>query len=190
MTTQTAYSSDNPEHVVTYRTAIAQAEHARTRLAADMLALNVGTTCNLSGGPLSNGEHYTITALTPNGDHIPTGWRINADGILVPRRGRPGEPARQWLDNHLIPNPIAVLRRTGLARAAWIPGNGFGYRVIPPTVFEHDNTLWALYQGEPGQSGAGFDNGDTCTWTRRKLSEYHLAKEAHDAATNLTEARP
>lgn len=183
MTTQTAYSTDNPEHVVAYRTAVAQAEHARKRLAADMIALNVGTTCNLVGGPLTDGERFKITALEPNSDgHIPDGWRLNSDSMLVPRRGRPGESARQWLADHTVTNPIAVLRSTGLARAAWIPGGNFGYRVVPPVVFEHDNTLWALYKGKPGESGSGFDNGDTCTWTPRKLSEYYTAKEAHDAA--------
>jgi hypothetical protein len=189
MSDPAAYSTDQPDHVAAYRTAVTHADHQRARIAADMKALGVGTNCHITGGPLSGSDHYTITALDPKDDYVPAGWRIlQRDGMLHPRRGQAGDAARQWLADHTIVNVIAALYPTGLARAAWVAGTGhtFGYRVIPPTVFEQDNTLWALYAAEPGNSDAGLDRGEVCTWTRRPLSDYYLAKERHDAATKAT----
>lgn len=185
MTGQHAYSTNNPDHVTLYRTTIVEAETARIRVRDALAALGVGMEVRTEGGsPFSGGTHHTITALQPVGDHAPDGWRISAAGELVPRRGKPGDPARAWIADHRIPNVRGCLAVTGLARAAWVPGTGFGWRIVPPTVFEHDGTLWALYQAEPGSTEreSGFDNA-RCTWTPRKLSDYHIAREAHEAAT-------
>lgn len=103
----------------------------------------------------------------------PQGWRYSkADGHLVPRRGKPGEPARQWLEAHQPPDLRAVLEGHGLPRFCK-HGEDLRWFLATPGLMFHDGAVWARYPTVP--------NGD-CTWEQRRVSEWHAAREAMEAA--------
>lgn len=183
MTGEYAYSNDKPEAVAAYRQARTDRDAFGKRVAADLRELNAGPEVYFVSNSFSGGRDR-ITAIQQKGDHVPEGWRVmKRSGLLEPRRGKPGESAQQWLTDHQPVDVRHVMEGYGLPRSCWIPG-GSGYRIISPKLFEHDGVLWACYQGEPGQSG-GFDN-KPCTWTPRKLSEFHAAFEALTEADRVT----
>jgi hypothetical protein len=180
MTTQHAYSTDNAEAVAAYRKAKADHPTFVERVRADLEALGAGPRIYLQGGGF--GSPKTVTALEQKGDHIPEGWRV-VRGNLEPRRGKPGEAARQWLADHQPVDVRHVLVQHGLPRDVWVPNpNAGNYRVCAPEIFEHDGVLWALYEAEPGTEEISF-NSARCTWTPRKLSEFHAAREASEAVS-------
>lgn len=187
MTNEHAYSTDNPEAVAAYRQARAEQKEAGKRIAADVAALGAGPRVFVRTSGFSS-IPSELTAIEQKGDHIPEGWRV-VRGNLEPRRGKPGEGARKWLADHQPVDVRHVMEAHGLPRTSWIPrGNGLGYRIVSPALFEHDGTLWASYEGEPGTTDCGFDT-DKCTWTPRKLSEFHAAREAaEDAEANAKAA--
>ena len=172
--TQHAYSTDNPAAVAAYRQAKESDIAFSGRLRADVEALGAGPRVYLRSG---FGGPKEITALEQKGDHIPEGWRV-VRGNLEPRRGKPGEAARQWLADHQPGDVRHVLTGHGLPRSVCVPNpGGSSYRVVAPEIFEHDGVLWALYEAEPGTDELGFDR-TPCTWAPRKLSEFHAAFEA------------
>ncbi len=174
VSTQHAYSTDNTDAVTAYRQAKDGHAAFADRMRADVEALGAGPRAFLRGG---FGGPTEITALERKGDHIPEGWRV-VRGQLEPRRGKPGETARRWLADHQPVDVRHVLTKHGLPRDVWVPNPKAGnYRVCKPEIFEHLGILWALYEAEPGSSEIGFDN-TPCTWTPRKLSEFHAAFEA------------
>lgn len=180
MADQYAYSTDNPDIVAAYRQALADRNTMGKRIHDDAIALGCTGRAMVRSGAFA-GDPDRITALEQQGNHVPDGWRV-VRGNLEPRRGKPGEGARQWLSDHQPVDVRHVMEGHGLPRASWVPkGNGFGWKIVKPAFFEHDGTLWACYEGEPGTSGSGFDE-QRCTWTPRKLSEFYAAKEAFDAA--------
>jgi hypothetical protein len=178
--TQHAYSTDNAEIVAAYRAAKDAHGTFASRLLADLQALGAGPRVYIRNG---FGGPNEVTALEQKGDHVPDGWRLmKSSGNLEPRRGKPGEPARQWLAEHQPVDVRHVLTQHGLPRSVWVPNPGAGnYRVCAPDIFEHQGVLWALYEAEPGAEEIGFDNS-RCTWTPRKLSEFHAAFEAFSEA--------
>lgn len=179
MTDKRAYSTDRPEVVAAYREAKADHPRFAARLRADVEALGAGPRVFLRSGAF--GSPQAITALEQRGDHIPDGWRV-VRGQLEPRRGKPGEQARQWLAAHQPVDVRHVLTQHGLPRDVWVPNpNGGNYRVCAPEIFEHQGVLWALYEAEPGTQEISFDS-TRCTWTPRKLSEFHAAFEAFSEA--------
>ena len=172
--TQTAYSTDNAAAVAAYRQAKQDTTFAE-RMRADVEALGAGPRVFVRGGGF--GTPQRVTALEQKGDHIPEGWRIVA-GNLEPRRGKPGEQARQWLADHQPVDVRHVLTGHGLPYEVWVPNPKAGnYRVCKPEIFEHEGVLWALYEAQPGTGGIVVDDAK-CTWTPRKLSEFHAAFEA------------
>lgn len=180
-TTNVAYSTNDPTTVAAYRQAYADRAAAGKRIAADVKALGAGPRVFVRGSGFSNTPDR-ITAIEQAGDHIPDGWR-KVRGYLEPRRGKPGEPARQWLAEHQPVDVRHVMEAHGLPRACWVPReNEFGWTIVAPKLFEHDGTVWACYEAEPGTGGSGFDT-EKCTWTPRRLSEFYAAWEAHEAST-------
>lgn len=180
MSKEHAYSTDGPEIVAAYRQALADRAETGKRISAAIKELGAGPRAYVrsSGFP---GYKDRLTAIEQSGDHIPEGWRV-VRGNLEPRRGKPGEAARQWLADHQPVDVRHVMERHGLPRATWIPRDGeSGWMISSPKLFEHANTLWACYEGEPGAGGSGFDT-DKCTWTPRKLSEFHAALESHEVS--------
>lgn len=174
MTTEHAYSTDNPEALAAFRDTAAAMRDYLPRLRADIAALGATNPLVYSG---FGGSPDELVALEPNDTgHIPDGWRI-VRGRLVPRRGKPGEPARQWLAAHQPPDVRHALTFHGLPRCTSI-ASGSGFRMGEPTLFEHDGVLWACYPGKPGE---GIFDDQPCTWTPRRLSEFHAAFEAADA---------
>lgn len=177
---QHAYSTSDPAILAAYHQTTADHAAMGERIRDDLTALGAGPQVWLQRG--SFGSANQITAIQQNGDHVPDGWRI-VRGNLEPRRGKPGEAARKWLADHQLPDLRHVLAQHGLPRNVWVPNPSQGnYRVCPPELFELDGVLWALYDAEPGNSEISFDT-EKCTWTPRKLSEFHAAAEAREAAT-------
>lgn len=171
-----AYSTDDPEILTAYREALAARNEFGARLKADCEALGVAGAYVRRGVWGSPDE---INALGPDEfGQIPDGWRM-VRGQLEPRRGRPGEAARQWLADHQPPDVRHVMTKHGLPRHSSIPSGTGGYRMSAPALFEHEGTLWASYEGKPGNL---LDGDEKCTWTPRKLSEFHAAREAAEAA--------
>lgn len=171
-----AYRTAAPEILAAYRKAVADADVQREKIRVALAELGVGPEVFVrsSGFP---GDSMRIEDLVPVGDHVPDGWRLlKSSGRLEPRRGKPGEAARQWLLEHQPVDVRNVMEKNGLPRAAWVPGDGFGWRVVSPQFFEHGDALWARYAAEPGESG--FDT-QPCTWEPCKLSEFYAAAEAH-----------
>jgi hypothetical protein len=177
---QHAYSTDNPTAVEIYATIQAEQETWRERVKAALEELGAGPRIYIRHGMF--GDPNTITAIEPKGDHVPDGWRIlQRDGLLHPRRGKPGDPARRWLAEHQPKDVRHALSMHGLPRNVWVPrGGDFGYRVVAPEIFEHDGVLWARYEAEPGKDDG---RSEPCTWTPRKLSEFHAAFEAFQEAS-------
>jgi hypothetical protein len=134
------------------------------------------------------GSPDELVALEPDGSgETPDGWRIVRNRI-EPRRGKAGDTARRWLADRQPPDLRHTLTKHGLPRHASVATGSGGFRLLAPTLFEHDGTLWACYDGEPGHGY--FDNGQTCTWSPRKLSEFHAAREAHEDAARDDVAGP
>lgn len=176
-TEQHAYSTDNAETVDAYCRAVGQRNAFGAWMRDELDALGVGPRVFVSSSGFS-GDKQRVTALEQSGDRIPEGWRV-VRGNLEPRRGKPGEAARQWLADHQPTDVRHVMEGHGLPRSCWIPATSgsFSFRIVSPELFEHDGVLWALYDAEPGVSDSGFDD-KPCTWTPRKLSEFYAAREA------------
>lgn len=182
MSTEYAYTTSAPEIVAAYRQALADAEAQGRKICEGLAAIGAGPEIYVrsSGFP---GSKTQFTEIVPVGDAVPEGWRpMKRSGRLEPRRGKPGEKARQWLAEHQPVDVRYVMEQHGLPRASWIAkGNDFNYSITVPHFFEHGGSMWARYQGEPGTSGSGFDN-DKCTWDPCKLSAFYAAYEAFQAA--------
>ncbi|AXH89440.1 hypothetical protein [Micromonospora aurantiaca] len=180
MTNEHAYSTNDPTIVNAYRQALADRAEMGKKIAADVKALGAGPRVFVRDSGFS-GISRSITAIEQQGDHIPDGWRV-VRGNLEPRRGKPGEAARQWLAEHQPVDVRAVMEKHGLPRSCWLPrAQEFGWSISRPALFEHDGEVWACYAVEPGTSDSGFDT-EKCTWTPRKLSEFHAAREAAEEA--------
>lgn len=178
--TEKAYSTSDPEIVAVYRQALADRAEMGKKIAAGVRVLGAGPRVFVRDSGFS-GIARSITAVEQQGDHIPDGWRV-VGGNLEPRRGKPGEAARQWLTDHQPVDVRGVMEKHGLPRSCWLPrGREFGWSISRPALFEHDGVLWASYAAEPGTSDSGFDT-EKCTWEPRKLSEFHAAREASEAA--------
>jgi hypothetical protein len=176
-----AYRTAEVGTINAYRTALACTKARGKKIQAGLAELGVSPDIYVrsSGFP---GDRMRLTELVPIGDVVPDGWRLmKSTGRLEPRRGKTGEAARQWLAEHQPIDVRHVMEENGLPRAAWIPGDGFGYRIVSPQFFEHDGALWARYAAEPGTSGSGFDN-KPCTWEPIKLSEFYAAYETNQAS--------
>jgi hypothetical protein len=182
-----AYSTDNPATVTAYLQAVADRNAMGKSIHDDVLALGAGRRVMMRGGSFA-GDRQKIVAIEQQGDHVPDGWRV-VRGNLEPRRGKPGDIARRWLEDHQPIDVRHVMEGHGLPRAVWVPRSdgSFSYRIVKPELFDHDGTLWACYEGEPGKSDSGFDT-EPCTWEARKLSEFYAAKEARETAKATADA--
>jgi hypothetical protein len=173
---QFAYSTDDPEAVAAFRQAVADRVAFGERVRADCAALGGNK------GPLVQSGVWgkdRIVGLGPDDSGvIPDGWRI-VRGRLEPKRGKPGEAARQWLADHQPPDVRHAMTAHGLPRHSTVPSQpgSFTRRMIQPALFEHEGTLWACYEGKPGDDFDGSD-AEGCTWTPRKLSEFYAARES------------
>ena len=182
--TEYAYSTDSPEALAVWSATIAALDGFLPRLREDIAALGARNPLVRTG---ILGSPDELVALEPNDDGtVPDGWRI-VRSRLEPRRGKAGEPARQWLADHQPPDVRYALAKHGLPSHAAIPTDDGRFRLVPPMVFKWDGALWALFEGKPGR---GFlDLGEECTWTPRKLSEFYAAREAFDAARDAEKAQ-
>jgi hypothetical protein len=178
MTDEYAYSTDNPEAVAAFRQTGTDMSTFLTRLRADIAALPGVANPLVYRGVW--GLRDELVALEPDGSGVvPDGWRL-VRGRFEPRRGKPGDAARKWLADHQPPDVRHTLTQHGLPRHVSIATGAGGFRMVSPMLFEHDGVLWACFSAEP--SKGFFGDEDPCTWTPRKLSEFHAAREAVEAA--------
>lgn len=178
---EVAYRTTDPAILAAYRQACAEVKTQGKKIRDALAALGVGPKIYVRSSGFS-GDRMRLTELVPVDGAVPEGWRLmKRSGRLEPRRGKPGEAAREWLAEHQPVDVRHIMEQHGLPRSAWIPGDGFNYRIIQPQFFEHDGAMWARFAAEPGTSESGFDS-KPCTWDRCKLSEFYAAHEAHQAA--------
>lgn len=179
MAEQYAYSTDRPEVLAAWRSASEARQEFGRRLAADCETLGGNTGALMNRGVWGRDR---IVGLQPDGSGaVPDGWRA-VRGRLEPRRGKPGEAARQWLADHQPPDVRHTLAEHGLPRHSTMPGGpAMTYRLISPVLFELDGTLWVCYEGEPGDALMSGERLDESIWTLRRLSEFHAAREELEA---------
>jgi hypothetical protein len=162
---QIVYSTDDPATVAGFRQSQVDFEAARLKALADAASFgkNKGVLVRRSLGRI---EIIGLAADDPKDP--PTGWRYVREQ-LEPRLGKPGESARQWLAAAQPPSLRDVMEQR-----YELPMH-FGF-LGTPGVFEQGGEVWVIYGGEPdGEVGP--------LWRRRKLSEFHAAKERlQDAA--------
>jgi hypothetical protein len=174
---QRAYSTDNPEAVAAFRQARADAIAFGPKIDAATKALGKNGGALFFSGGFDSGRPAGLNADDPNDP--PEGWIFSkTKDHLVPRRGKPGDPARAWIEAHKRPaDALTVLAEHGLPRYDRLGGgSGWGsYRLGSPEVLHHEGVLWARYRGEPDGT---FGGPKECTWLPRKLSEYYAAREA------------
>lgn len=177
---QHAYSTDNPDTVAAFTAAVKarSAFAARIIAAAETLGNNKGP---LRGGGVMTG--YLTVGLAPDDpENPPAGWRyLKSRDRLEPARGKAGDAARAWLNEHQPPADAdgrTVMEAHGLPRTTGLGATFSTGMVSTPQIFEHDGSVWALYDRKPEKE---------CTWTPRKLSEYHAAREAFEAADTTSE---
>jgi hypothetical protein len=174
--TETAYSTDNPETVAAVRTRGEAWQRDARRAGDDAEALGKNK------GPLIVKSPFGTTrlvGLAPDDPaDPPPGWRyLKSTKQLEPVRAKAGDVARAWLDDHQPTSDLrTVLEQHGLPRTSRYDRGG-QYHIGTPMVVEHGDTVWAKYSGKP--------DGE-CTWTPRKLSEFHAALEASQAAEAVT----
>lgn len=182
MTERYVFSTSDPGILAAFYETRDAIKDFSARLKADCEALGGNDGAYVRRGIWGHPDE--ITALKPDGSGtIPEGWRIVREQ-LEPRRGKPGEAARQWLADHQPPDMRHVMSQQGLPRHSIMPA-GDGFKHYPPTLFEHEGTLWAGYRSKPGDN---FLDTGPCTWTPRKLSEYFAAKAAVLALEESAEA--
>lgn len=173
-----AYSTSAPATLAAYRQALVDRATMGKKVAASLEELGAGPQVYMISDGIP-GTRDRFTAIQPQGDHVPEGWRLmKRSGLLEPRRGKPGEAARAWFAEHQPVDVRHVMEQHGLPRSAWKPSPS-GYSISTPQLFDGGDALWARYASEPGTGGA-FDT-KPCTWTPRKLSEFHTAWEAFQA---------
>ncbi|WBB94247.1 hypothetical protein [Verrucosispora sp. WMMC514] len=122
MSTERAYSTSDPATVAAFR-AWEEEYNATSRrgwTSAGELGNNRGPL--VVAGRASAPRVVGLAADDPT--NPPPGWRYSKrDEHLVPRNGRVGEPARQWLEAHQPPDLRAILEAHGLPRTCK-PGEG------------------------------------------------------------------
>lgn len=185
-----AFATTNPVTVAAFLAACdAEREFARSVVES---AAAIGR----NKGPLRSSGVFgeppeTIGLAEDDPQDPPDGWIYSkSQEHLVPRRGKAGDPAREWLKAH---QPIASARK--VTEEHGLPfndllghaDNGITRLFNVPIVFHHDGTLWALYRGTPGRWAGGAQEPGP-GWDERKLSEFYAARESRDAAEPTPQA--
>jgi hypothetical protein len=173
--TQHVYSTTDPATLATYQRVTAERdEFSRTIRAA---AVAVGGNGDIYGSPGTTGEPDRFVYLGIRDDrHVPAGWQATRNGKrLLPKPGRAGREARDWLNAHQPPDVLHALAVDhGLPRQTWDLRTE---AILPVDLFERDGELWAVYPIEPG-SEQDFHR-HPCTWTRRDRADLPARECTH-----------
>lgn len=185
MSRPTAYTTDDRVTVAAFVAAVQT--HREFVIGLEAAAAALGK----NKGPLGSTDVFgkrETTALQPDDpDDPPQGWKYSSKlEVLVPRRGKAGDVARQWLADH---QPTVSLRTVmdehGLPYNDLIGScpdkGGVKRHWSVPDIFHQDGALWALYQGTPSRwIGAG-PVWIGPVWKPCLLSRYYTAFEAFQA---------
>jgi hypothetical protein len=121
------------------------------------------------------GDESFVGLAPEDPDDVPEGWRL-VRGQLEPRRGRPGEQARAWLDSVQLPSMRKAMEAHGMPQLTF--GGG---RMRVPAMFMYDGAVWVLHGIEPdGEVGPA--------WERIRISEFYAAQEDAESAPDKAEA--
>lgn len=188
MTPQYAFRTDDPAALAAYRQARQARSAAADAVVAEAEALGKNNGPAIRGGIFGSGDQI-VGLFAADPDDPPVGWVYRKGReLLLPRKGRPGQPAVDFLERHkdIGGDPQVALQEHGLAAHSTLP-SGFGYAIRRPTVFEHAGALYAKYTGEiKGVLGA---TEEGCTWPEIPLSQFYAALEAVQAAEKAEESR-
>ena len=166
-----AYSTSDPTVVTAYRAACDGYRDMSRRTSEDAETLGNNRGALISSNVFAGPHIVGLAADDPASP--PAGWVYSKrNNCLVPQRGKTGDAARQWIDAHQPPDVREVLAGHGLPRMSQYTRGDTYVRALPE-LFEHGGTLWARYRG---------DVDGVCTWERRRLSEFHAARESAEAA--------
>ncbi len=171
--TEHAFVNRDPAVVALYLDACQKRRAQAQRIYADAATLFGGCPDQImaTGDSISAPQ---IHGFPQHGDLTPEGWR-HVRGQLEPRRGKAGDDARAWLSDHQPVDVRGIMRDTGLPRNC-----SNGARISTPRIFHHDGAVWAHFLYDPAVPGV-FSDGP-CTWKPCKVSEWHAAREAFEAA--------
>ncbi len=191
----TVYSTDDPTVVAAFLDAQRQLQGFAVMVTVAAQELGKNTGVMRAAGAADGGAGTTIGLAPDNPNDPPTGWVYSRGRkMLRPIRGRAGDAARQWLDDHQPPPGTAVhaiLARFGLPLHDLLGDVGdMGCRFSAPTVGHVDGVVWALYQGRPGVWWDMTRTEPSQPWVRRRLSEFYAAEEAATAARGTTVPEP
>lgn len=180
MTPEYAFRTDDPVVLDAYRQARQQRIAAGKAMIdeAEQLGKNKGPA--VRGGIFGLGDEL-VGLFADDPADPPQGWHyLKGRDLLLPRRGRAGDEAREFLERHkkIGVDPRVVLSEHGLPTESAVPTSG-GYSLRKPVVFEHEGALYAKYTGEVRHE-LGNDTGST--WPAIPLSQYYAALEAVQAA--------
>lgn len=172
----TTWSTDDADLVAGYRAECEDERKFAERVieAAKELGKNSGPL--RSGGMFGGWKTVGLKVLDPNDP--PQGWIYRKrDDMLVPRRGKPGDQARAWLELwQPTANGRVYLEQRGLA-----PYSVAFPRFGKPTIVLHDNAIWAHYSGDPARDPLAMRAEEFITeppapWVERTLSRWLTVK--------------
>lgn len=188
-----AYSTSDPAAVADFLTATTGERAFARKVTAAAAAVGKNK------GPLLNGAVFgtmEVIGLDPDDPNDPPqGWRyVDRRKRLEPCRGPAGAAATAWLQEHQ-PEP-GTCARVVMTRLHGLPLNDLigrtkhgGRKFTVPLIFHCAGTVWVHYSVKPGSWIDGPAIPYEPTWTARRLSEYHAAKEAAQAQEQDPAAR-
>jgi hypothetical protein len=189
MTSEYAFRTDDPAVVAAYQ----QAQQARLQ-AGEALVAEAEEIGNNKGPAVSRGVFgcgdEVVGLFADNSEDPPAGWIYRKGrGCLVPRTGKAGDVAREFLDRHreIGTDPRVTLAKHGLPFDSRVPMDDGRISLRKPVVFEHDGALYAKFSGDPRTDPlSGQDRG--CTWPEIPLSQFYAALETVQAARKAEDA--
>lgn len=166
-TPKVAYKTTDPTIVAAFTDTAEQVRDIQNRAVAEAEKIggNNGLMVSRAFGDLK-----VIGLAVGDPANPPEGWRYVRERF-EPRRGKPGEQARAWLDSIQPPSVRDVMAQHGLPRNCSLKFGFFG----SPGIFMHAGAVYAIYKGGP-------DGGVGPSWVSIRPSEYYAAQEQYEDA--------
>lgn len=188
MTPEYAFRTDHPDILAAYHAAQDERQAAGEALEneAEQIGKNKGPA--VLGGIFGCGDEV-VGLFADNPADPPAGWIYRKGrNLLLPRPGKPGDPAREFLERHrkIGGDPRVVLAEHGLPHSSEVPMADGRISVRKPVVFEHQGALYAKFSGDP-RTDLLSDRERSCTWPEIPLSQFYLALETVQAARKAEE---
>jgi hypothetical protein len=171
-----AWATNDPTVVAEYLAA----REVISEYARRINAAAVGFGGCLGAAQARSSEGSALIGLMPADESAPPpGWKFSRRArCFTPATGSTGRAAREWMKANQPPrDPYSVLTGHGLPPNDLTGEAKDGHIAIASaTVGVHDGTVWALYQGEPGDWLSG-PRAPGELWTERPVSDFWRAAE-------------